>query len=59
MEECRCTIEFTHFTLLSRKGDNRIMIGLGNYFYGWESLPAWIRWMESGCVEELDCVGED
>ena len=31
----RCTIENTHFTLPLRKGDNEILIGLANYFYGW------------------------
>jgi hypothetical protein len=35
MEKGRCTIENTHFTLPLRKGDNEILIGLANYFYGW------------------------
>lgn len=31
----RCTIENTHFSIPLRKGDNEILIGLANYFYGW------------------------
>lgn len=35
MDKGRCIIENTHFTLPLRKGDNEILIGLANYFYGW------------------------
>lgn len=31
----RCTIENTNFKLLLTEGDNEVMIGLANYFYGW------------------------
>jgi hypothetical protein len=31
----RCTIENTNFKLPLREGDNEILIGLANYFYGW------------------------
>jgi hypothetical protein len=35
MEKGRCTIENTQVRLPLRKGDNEILIGLANYFYGW------------------------
>jgi len=31
----RATIENTTFTLPLKKGDNELLIGLGNFFYGW------------------------
>ncbi len=31
----RCTIENTKITLPLKEGENEIMIGLANYFYGW------------------------
>jgi hypothetical protein len=31
----RCTIENTRLKLPLREGDNEILIGIGNYFYGW------------------------
>ncbi len=31
----RCTIENTSFKLPLKEGDNEILIGLANYFYGW------------------------
>ena len=31
----RCTIENTSFTVPLKEGENEILIGLANYFYGW------------------------
>jgi hypothetical protein len=31
----RCTIENTSFNVPLKEGENEILIGLANYFYGW------------------------
>jgi hypothetical protein len=31
----RCTIENTSFRISLKEGDNELLIGLANYFYGW------------------------
>ena len=31
----RCSIENTSFSIPLKKGENELLIGVGNFFYGW------------------------
>ena len=37
----RCTIDNTAFSVPLKQGENEILIGLSNYFYGWGLIARW------------------
>jgi hypothetical protein len=37
----RCSLENTTFDVPLQEGDNEIMIGVGNFFFGWGIVTRW------------------
>ena len=44
----RCTLDNTAFTVPLKEGENEILIGLSNYFFGWGLIT---RWENTGGLE--------